>query len=81
MTIHLDDIPIKVLMDTGADATIITKNESLRFPHWRFQSGSFITRVGGQQATKMTTWPVDWQDLDGNLGPFIPVVADVPHNL
>jgi hypothetical protein len=45
MTVHFDGIPVKGLVDTGADATIITKNKSLKFPHWRFWSGPFIKEL------------------------------------
>lgn len=32
MAVHLDSIPVNGLVHTGAAVTIITKNESLRFP-------------------------------------------------
>ena len=67
VTIHLDSIPIKALVDTGADVTITTK----RFPYWRFWSGLSIMGVGGQQA----------MNLEGNQESLIPAVADIPHNL
>ena len=34
MTVHLDGIPIKGLVNTGADDTIITKNEAGEMALW-----------------------------------------------
>lgn len=53
MTVHLDGIPVKGLVDTGADVIIITENEALTFPHWKFKSSPAIMGVRGQQTTRM----------------------------
>lgn len=67
MTVHLDSIATKGLADTRAAIIIITKNESLRFPHWRLWPGSPIMEVGGHQNDIQF---VCWQDLDGYQGSF-----------
>lgn len=67
MTVHLDSIATKGLADTRAAIIIITKNESLRFPHWRLWPGSSIMEVGGHQNDIQF---VCWQDLDGYQGSF-----------
>lgn len=65
---------LKGLVDTGADATIIAKkNESLRFRHWRFQSGPSITGVGGQQDTKNNYLVCPLAGFGMQLGSFTPL--------
>lgn len=53
MTVNLDGIPVKGLVDTGANVIIITENEALTFPHWKFKSSPAIMGVRGQQTTRM----------------------------
>ena len=47
MTIHLDGLPIKGQVDLGADVSIITENDALRFPHWKYKPGPTIAGMGG----------------------------------
>lgn len=47
------------------DATILTENEMLYFPHGNSNLDG-NSRVGGQQDSKLTTCPEHWKDLDVN---------------
>ena len=76
LTAYLDGQAVRGLVDTGADATILTEREALCFPHWKFRPG-----VGGQQDSKLITHPVHWRDLDGKKGAILPIISTVPRNL
>lgn len=60
----------KELVDMGVNATIFTKNEALGFSHWQFKQDPPISVFGGQQNSKLTTYPVHWKYLDRNMGVF-----------
>lgn len=80
MTIFLDGQPVNGLVDTGADATILTETQVLCFPHWEFNwSPDEWSR--DQQDSKITTCPAHWKDLDVNQGAIYPIISTVSRNL
>lgn len=79
--VYVDGLPVKGLVDMGADVIILTETEALWFTYWKFLPSPSINGVGSQQDTQATVWPVYWKDLDGNQGSFPPKVANVPCNL
>lgn len=71
----------KELVDMGVNATILTKNEALGFSHWQFKPELPISVFGGQQNSKLTTYPVHWKYLDRNMGVFPPIIVNILCNL
>ena len=53
MPVYLDGIPVKGLVGMGVDITIITENEALMFPHWKFKSSPAVTVVKGQRTCRV----------------------------
>lgn len=79
MTVFLDGQAVKRLVDTGVDATVLTKTVVLHFQHWKPKAGPLlISGVEGQLDSKITTHPGHWKDLDGNQGPTYPTISTVP---
>ena len=63
----------KCLIDTGADRTVLRKEE---IPlHWRLVPGPPLLGVGGQTSSQETAEWVPWIDPDGNMGEVCPLVA------
>lgn len=80
LTIYLDGQVVKGFFDMCANTTILTKTEVLHFPHWKFNLLP-ISGVGGQQDSKMTSYLVHWNDLNGNWGAIHPIISTVPKNM
>lgn len=55
MTDFLDGQAVKRVVNTSADATILTETDVLCFPHWKFKPDPLVSGVGGQQYSKITT--------------------------
>lgn len=80
MTIILDGTPVKGIIDTGADVSIIITTVADKMK-WKLTNGPNIHGVGGLQLTKRVTSKVIWKDLDGKTGTFEPLIAEVPNML
>ena len=80
MTIHLDGVPIKGLLDTGAYITIIDSDTTSNM-QWEIIPGPNIQGVGGLQPTRQVSSSVIWQDLIGKKHAFHPLIADVPNEV
>lgn len=79
MTVFLDGQSVKRLVDTGVDATVLTKTVALHFQHWKPKAGPLlISGIGGQLDSKITTHPGHWKDLDGNQGLTYSIISTVP---
>ena len=46
MIVYLDGVPVKGLVDTVVDVTIVTENEALIFPHWKVRPSLAIRGIG-----------------------------------
>lgn len=53
------------LVDMDVDATILTEDEVLCFPHGNSNLDG-NSGVGGQQDSKLMIYHAHWEDLDGN---------------
>ena len=80
MTIHLDGIPIKDLVDMGADITNIDSATTSKM-RWKTIAGPNIQGVSGLQPTRQVSSSVIWQDLIGKKHAFHPLIADVPNEV
>ncbi|KAM4817935.1 endogenous retrovirus group K member 6 Pro protein-like [Thomomys bottae] len=65
--------PFKCLIDTGADRTVLRKEEIPA--QWKLVAGPPLLGVGGQTGSQQTADWVTWEDPDGNTGEVRPLVA------
>lgn len=47
MTVFLDRVHIRGIVDTGEDATIVSSNDASRLTHWSYKPGPNTKGVGG----------------------------------
>lgn len=80
LTIYIDGQPIRVLVDTGADITILTERRCSTFPIGNVDVAPLIGGVRGQDS-QLTTCLVHWKDLNDNKGAIHPIFSMVlPRN-
>lgn len=79
-TLNIKGKPIKGLLDTGTDVSIISEQDWP--PSWPLQEGdNNLVGLGTAVAPSRSAQVLDWQDQEGNTGKVQPYVCTIPITL
>lgn len=81
MTVFLDGVEIKCVVDTSVDAPIVFSNDSFCHTHWSYVPTFNIKGVGGLQTPHQVKKPIRWKDHEENTGILSPMIAEVHNTL
>lgn len=73
MDIYIDGKRFRCLIDTGADRTVLRKEEVPH--HWKLIPGPQLLGVGGGTKSEETKDWLRWRDVDGSQGEVRPLIA------